>query len=43
VQVRCNALLRFIGSMSNLPLLAIGGYYYHCSNNEIMERKMVIG
>ena len=26
---RVAAMLRFIGSVSNLPLLTIGDYYYH--------------
>jgi hypothetical protein len=38
-----SALLMFIGSVSNLSLLAIGGYYYHCLHNKMMERKMVTG
>jgi hypothetical protein len=37
-----SALLRFIGSVSNLSLLTIGGYYYY-SHNKVMERKMVTG
>jgi hypothetical protein len=38
-----SALLRFIGSVSNLPLLTICGYYYYYSHNKMMERKMVTG
>jgi hypothetical protein len=38
-----SALLRFIGSVSNLPLLTVGGYYYYYSYNKMMERKMVTG
>jgi hypothetical protein len=38
-----SALLRFIGSVSNLPLLTVGGYYYYYSHNKMMERKMVTG
>jgi hypothetical protein len=37
-----SALLRFIGKVSNLPLLTICGYYYY-SHNKMMERKMVTG
>jgi hypothetical protein len=36
-----NALLRFIGSVINLPLLTTGDYYYYYSQNKMMERKMV--
>jgi ABC-type uncharacterized transport system permease subunit len=38
-----SALLRFIGSVSNLPLLTVGGYYYYYSHNKMMKRKMVTG
>jgi hypothetical protein len=38
-----SALLRFIDSVSNLPLLTIGGYYNYYSHNKMMKRKMVIG
>jgi hypothetical protein len=37
------ALLRFIGSVSNLLLLIIGGYYYYNSYDKMIEGKMVIG
>jgi hypothetical protein len=40
VQNRVAALLRFIGSVSNLLLLTIDGYYYHCYiHDKVMERK----
>jgi hypothetical protein len=39
----CSALLRFIGSESNLSLLTIGGYYYYNSLDKMMEGKMVTG
>jgi hypothetical protein len=32
-------LLRFIGSVSNLSLLTIGGYYYYNSHDKMMEKK----
>jgi hypothetical protein len=32
------AMLRFNGSVSNLPLLTIGDYYY--SHNKMMEIKL---
>ena len=32
------AMLRFCGSVSNLPLLTIGDYYYH-SHDKIVKRK----
>jgi hypothetical protein len=35
-----SALLRFIGSVSNLSLLTIGGYYYYNSHDKMMERKI---
>jgi hypothetical protein len=38
-----SALLRFIGSVSNLSLFTIGGYYYYYSHNKMMERKMATG
>jgi hypothetical protein len=34
-----SALLRFIGSMVNLSLLTTGDYYYHKSQNNMVERK----
>jgi hypothetical protein len=37
------ALLRFIGSISNLSLLTIGGYCYYNSHDKMMEGKMVTG
>jgi hypothetical protein len=43
VQDRVAALLRFIGSVSNLPLLLVGGYYYYNPHDKIMEKEMVIG
>jgi hypothetical protein len=43
VQDRIAALLRFIGSVSNLSLLTICGYDYYNSHVKMMERKMVIG
>jgi hypothetical protein len=42
VQDRVAALLRFIGSVSNLPLLTVGGYYYN-SHDKMMEKEMVTG
>jgi hypothetical protein len=39
VHDRVVALLRFIGSVGNLSLLTIGDYYYHKSQNEMVERK----
>jgi membrane-anchored protein YejM (alkaline phosphatase superfamily) len=43
VQDRVAALLRFIGSVSNMSLLTIDGcyYYYYNFHGKIMERKMV--
>jgi hypothetical protein len=35
-----SALLRFIGSVSNMSLLIIGGYYYYNSHDKMMERKI---
>jgi hypothetical protein len=43
VQDRIAALLRFIGSVGNLSLLTIGGYYYYNSHDKMMEGEMVIG
>jgi ABC-type uncharacterized transport system permease subunit len=43
VQDRIVALLRFIGSVSNLSLLIIGGYYYYNSYDKMMEKEMVTG
>jgi hypothetical protein len=44
VHDRIAALLRFIGSGSNLSLLTIGGYYYYYnSHDKMMEKKMVTG
>ena len=31
-------MLRFIGSVSNLPLLTIGDYYYHSHNKMVKEK-----
>ena len=39
---RVAAMLRFFGSVSNLPLLAICDCYYH-SHNKIMKGKMETG
>jgi hypothetical protein len=36
-----SALLRFIDSVSNLPLLTICGYYYYYSHNKMMEKMMI--
>jgi hypothetical protein len=41
VQIRITALLRFIGIVSNLSLLTIGGYYNYNSHDKMMKRKMV--
>jgi hypothetical protein len=41
VQDRIAALLRFIGSGSNLSLFIIGGYYYYNSHDKMMEKEMV--
>jgi hypothetical protein len=38
-----SALLRFIGSMVNLSLLTTGDYYYHKSQNNMVERKWWLG
>ena len=38
MQDRVAALLRFIGSVSNLSLLTIGDYYYH-SHDKIVKGK----
>ena len=35
---RVAAMLRFIGSVSNLPLLTIGDYYYHSHNKMVKEK-----
>ena len=35
---RVAAMLKFFGSVSNLPLLTICDYYYH-SLNKMMKRK----
>jgi hypothetical protein len=43
VQDRVAALLRFIGSVSNLSLLTIGGYCYYNSHDKMMEKEMVTG
>jgi hypothetical protein len=43
VQDRVAALHRFIGSVSNLSLLSIGGYDYYNSHDKLMEEKMVTG
>jgi hypothetical protein len=42
VQDRVVALFRFIGSVSNLSLLTVDGYYYN-SHDKIMKGKMVTG
>jgi hypothetical protein len=36
---RVAALLRFIGSVSNLSLLTIGGYYYYYIHDKMRKRK----
>jgi hypothetical protein len=41
VQDHVVALLRFIGSVNNLSLLTIGGYYYYNSHAIMMEEEMV--
>jgi hypothetical protein len=47
VQDRVAALLRFISSVSNLPLFTVGGYfyfyYYYNSHDKMMKKKMVTG
>jgi hypothetical protein len=43
VQDHVAALLRLIGSVSNLSLLTIGGYYYYYIHDEMMEKEMVTG
>ena len=35
---RVAAMLRFFGSVSNLPLLMVGDYYY-CSHNKMVKGK----
>ena len=35
---RVAAMLRFFGSVSNLPLLTVGDYYY-CSHNKMVKEK----
>ena len=35
-------MLRFFGSVSNLPLLIIGDYYYH-SHDKMVKGKMETG
>ena len=35
-------MLRFFGSVSNLPLLTIGDYYYH-SHDKMMKGKIETG
>jgi hypothetical protein len=39
VQDRVAALLRVIGSVGNLSLLTTGDYYYHKSQDKMVERK----
>ena len=39
---RVVAMLRIFGSVSNLPLLTIGDYYYH-SYDKMLRGKMEIG
>ena len=39
---RVAAMLRFFGSVSNLPLLIIGDYYYH-SHDKMVKGKIEIG
>ena len=39
---RVAAMLRFLGSVSNLPLLTIGDYYYH-SYDKMVTGKMENG
>jgi hypothetical protein len=41
VQDRVAALLMFIGSVSNLPLLTVAGYYYYNSPDKMMEKEIV--
>jgi hypothetical protein len=41
VQNRVATLLMFIGSVSNLSLLIVGGYYYYNSHDKMMEKEMV--
>jgi hypothetical protein len=41
VQDRVAALLRFIGSVSSMSLLTIGGYYLYNSHDKMMEKEMV--
>jgi hypothetical protein len=36
------ALLRFIGSVRNLSLLIIGGYYYYI-HDKMIKKKIVTG
>jgi hypothetical protein len=43
VQDRVAALLRFIGSVSNLSLLTVGGDYYYNSHDKMIEKEMVTG
>jgi hypothetical protein len=43
VHDRIAALLSFIGSVSNMSLLTIGGHHYYDSHGKIMENKMVTG
>jgi hypothetical protein len=43
VQDRVAALLRVIGSVGNLSLLITGDYYYHKSQNKMVERKWCPG
>ena len=35
---RVAAMLRLFGSMSNLPLLTIGDYYYHSYDKMVKEK-----
>ena len=39
---RVAAMLKFFGSMSNLPLLIVGDYYY-CSHNKMVKEKIEAG
>jgi hypothetical protein len=41
VQDQLVAMLRFTGSVSDLPLLTINDYYY--THDKMLERKMVTG
>ena len=40
---RVAAMLSFFGSVSNLPLLTIGDYYYYHSHDKMVKGKMETG